>query len=69
MQFDRKKERSKVNAEKLMKDYPDFVKINPSRKSGFVEIRLRDSRKDAPQILLNNNGTVKKTNKSNKTDC
>ena len=35
MQFDRKKERSKVNAEKLMKDYPDFVKINPCRKSGF----------------------------------
>ena len=66
MQFDRKKERSKVNAEKLMKDYPEFVKINPSRKSGFVEIRLRDSRKDAPQILLNNNGNVKRTSQLNK---
>ena len=64
MQFDRKKERSKVNAEKLMKDYPEFVKINPSRKSGFVEIRLRDSRKDAPKILLNNNGTTKKLSRS-----
>ena len=66
MQFDRKKERSKVNAEKLMKDYPEFVKINHSRKSGFVEIRLRDSRKNAPVILLNNKGVVKKLPKLTK---
>lgn len=29
----------------LLKEYPDWVKVNPTRKSGFVEIRLRDSKK------------------------
>lgn len=28
----------------LLKKYPDWVAINPTRKSGFMEIRLRDKR-------------------------
>ena len=40
----RKKEDSRRNAMKLMKDYPDFVKLNNSRKSGFVEIRIRHNK-------------------------
>ena len=38
-----KKEDSKRNANYLVKTYPDLVKINNNRNSGFVEIRLRDS--------------------------
>ena len=43
IQATRKKEDSRRNANYLMKTYPDFVKINNTRNSGFVEIRLRDS--------------------------
>lgn len=39
-------DKRKINQEKavkeLLKRYPDWVKINPHRKSGFVEIRIRD---------------------------
>lgn len=42
IQADRKKENSRINANKLIKKYPNLVSINESRKSGFVEIRLRD---------------------------
>jgi len=31
----------------LLKKYPQFVKINKTRKSGYPEIRLRDSIKKA----------------------
>ena len=44
IQFNRKKKTSKVNAEILIKRYPDLVTLNESRKSGFVEIKLRDKR-------------------------
>lgn len=44
IQTDRKKENSRINAGKLIQDYPDLVNINAGRKSGFVEIRLRDKR-------------------------
>jgi hypothetical protein len=37
--------KSKDAAEMLIKLYPDWVKLNPNRKSGFVEIRLKDSTK------------------------
>ena len=30
----------------LKKEYPEWVTVNPSRKSGFPEIRIRDSKKD-----------------------
>jgi hypothetical protein len=29
----------------LLKKYPDWVTLNPTRKSGFMEIRLRDKKK------------------------
>ena len=51
IQADRKKENSRINANKLIKKYPNLVSINESRKSGFVEIRLRDK---------STNGKVKK---------
>ena len=43
IQATRKKEDSARNANYLVKTYPDLVKINNNRNSGFVEIRLRDS--------------------------
>jgi hypothetical protein len=30
----------------LIKLYPEWVKLNPNRKSGFVEIRIKDSKKN-----------------------
>ena len=45
IQATRKKEDSLRNAMKLMKDYPNLVRINNSRKSGFAEIRLHDKTK------------------------
>ena len=42
IQATRKVEDSKNNAEYLMKTYPKFVSVNNGRKSGFVEIRLKD---------------------------
>ena len=44
IQTNRKKILSKKNSQYLMKKYPDFVKLNKSRKSGFVEIRLRHNK-------------------------
>ena len=38
-----RKEKQKTAVQFLLKKYPDWVKMNPSRKSGFVEIRLKDS--------------------------
>jgi len=31
--------------ELLMKEFPDWVQLNPRRKSGFMEIRIKDTRK------------------------
>jgi len=39
-----RKEKQKTAVQFLLKEYPDWVKMNPSRKSGFVEIRLKDSK-------------------------
>ena len=44
IQTNRKKILSKKNSQYLMKKYPDFVKLNKSRKSGFVEIRLKHNK-------------------------
>jgi hypothetical protein len=60
IQTDRKKENSRVNANKLIKLYPDFVSINESRKSGFVEIRLRDKTKKRPFSQKNKKNKKKK---------
>lgn len=43
IQATRKKEDSERNANYLVRTYPNLVKINNNRNSGFVEIRLRDS--------------------------
>ena len=60
IQATRKKEDSKRNANYLMKTYPNFVKLNNNRNSGFVEIRLRDS------SLSKSNKKTKKNNTKNK---
>ena len=59
IQTTRKKEDSAMNAKYLVKTYPDLVKINNNRNSGFVEIRLRDS-------SLSKNNKNNKNNKSKK---
>jgi hypothetical protein len=40
-----RQKKSKDAAEMLIKLYPEWVKLNPNRKSGFVEIRIKDSKK------------------------
>lgn len=62
IQATRKAEDSRRNAMKLIEDYPDFVKVNNNRNSGFVEIRLRDSTK----TKSNNNKTKTKKKKTGK---
>jgi len=37
--------REKEMVELLMKEFPDWVQLNPRRKSGFMEIRIKDTRK------------------------
>ena len=79
IQTDRKKENSRINANTLIKLYPDFVSINESRKSGFVEIRLRDktqSKSKSKKKSVNNVYTLKTSkskkkyvNKSKKNNC
>ncbi len=59
IQTDRKKENSRINAGILIKNYPEMVTINTSRKSGFVEIRLRDKR----NVSNNTKNTKKKSRK------
>jgi hypothetical protein len=39
---DTRKEKQEVAVKELMRLFPNWVKINPSRKSGFVEIRIKD---------------------------
>lgn len=41
---DRKAKQEKA-VEVLLREFPDWVKLNPKRKSGFPEIRIRDSKK------------------------
>jgi hypothetical protein len=42
LQLERTKEKIEDEVKYLQKHYPDYFVINPHRKSGFVEIRLRD---------------------------
>lgn len=37
--------REKEMVDLLMKEFPDWVKLNPRRKSGFLEIRIADTKK------------------------
>ena len=66
IQFNGKKKTSKINAEILIKKYPDLVTLNESRKSGFVEVRLRDKRK-AQKTNRNENKELTKPTKSHKS--
>ena len=44
MQEERTKERVEKSARWLVKTYPEFAVLNPSKKSGYMEVRLKDSR-------------------------
>ena len=72
IQANRKKENSRINANKLIKKYPNLVSINESRKSGFVEIRLRDKSTSSKNEKLNilslklKKGNTKNTKKNKK---
>ena len=46
MQEERTKQRVEKSARWLVKEYPEFAVLNPSKKSGYMEVRLRDMRKD-----------------------
>jgi len=64
IQFDRKKETSAINAKILIEKYPDLVTLNDSRKSGFVEIKLRDKRvAQNPQKNMNMKDLIVKKSK------
>lgn len=45
MQEERTKERIEKSARWLVEKYPEYATLNPNKKSGFMEVRLRDSRK------------------------
>jgi hypothetical protein len=40
-----RKKKQEVAVEFLLKEFPDWVKRNPARKSGFPEIRIKDTKK------------------------
>jgi hypothetical protein len=44
MQEERTKERVERSARWIVKEYPEFAVLNPSKKSGYMEVRLRDMR-------------------------
>ena len=46
MQEERTKQRVEKSARWLVKEFPEFAVLNPSKKSGYMEVRLRDMRED-----------------------
>ena len=38
-----RKKKQELAVKFLLKEYPMWVKVNPSRKSGFMEVRIKDS--------------------------
>jgi cellulose synthase/poly-beta-1,6-N-acetylglucosamine synthase-like glycosyltransferase len=44
MQEDRTKERVEESARWIVKEYPEFAVLNPSKKSGYMEVKLKDLR-------------------------
>jgi cellulose synthase/poly-beta-1,6-N-acetylglucosamine synthase-like glycosyltransferase len=44
MQEDRTMERVEKSARWIVKEYPEFAVLNPSKKSGYMEVRLKDTR-------------------------
>jgi cellulose synthase/poly-beta-1,6-N-acetylglucosamine synthase-like glycosyltransferase len=43
MQEDRTKERVEKSARWIVKTYPEYAVLNPSKKSGYMEVRLKDT--------------------------
>ena len=58
MQVERTKKRIHDSAVYLTKVYPKLCTLNTSKKSGFTEIRLRDTREEKPITEINNNYTL-----------
>jgi cellulose synthase/poly-beta-1,6-N-acetylglucosamine synthase-like glycosyltransferase len=46
MQEDRTKERVEKSARWIVKEYPEFAVLNAAKKSGYMEVKLKDLRKD-----------------------
>ena len=46
MQEERTKQRVEESARWLVKQYPEFAILNPSKKSGYMEVKLKDTRKE-----------------------
>jgi hypothetical protein len=44
MQEDRTKERVEKSARWMVKTYPEFAVLNPNKKSGYMEVKLKDMR-------------------------
>tara|TARA_Y100000389_G_C17286257_1_gene425608 strand:- start:415 stop:825 length:411 start_codon:yes stop_codon:yes gene_type:complete len=61
MQVERTHKRIHDSAVYLTKQYPNLCTLNTGKKSGYTEIRLRDTRPNASVIQLNRDGTRKKT--------
>ena len=66
MQVERTKQRIHDSAVYLTKVYPKLCTLNTSKKSGFTEIRLRDTRIEKPNIVLSNSGNIKEIKYPNK---
>jgi hypothetical protein len=66
MQVERTKQRIHDSAVYLTKVYPKLCTLNTSKKSGFTEIRLRDTRIEKPMIVLSNDGNIKEIKYPNK---
>lgn len=66
MQVERTHKRIHDSAVYLTKQYPNLCTLNTSKKSGYTEIRLRDTRPNATVIQLNRDGTRQKPPVSDK---
>jgi hypothetical protein len=44
MQEERTKQRVEESARWMVKTYPEFTTLNPSKKSGYMEVKLKDKR-------------------------
>ena len=61
MQVERTKERIHDSAVYLTKQYPKLCTLNTSKKSGFTEVRMYDKRDNKPNLVLNKDGSINKS--------
>ena len=66
MQVERTHKRIHDSAVYLTKQYPNLCTLNTSKKSGYTEIRLRDTRPDNKVMELNRDGTRAKASSNGK---